>query len=103
MEQARLDHKAVVQERINHVAKMSDAVKVTEGLYAMSEEITKLEAEAYELKQKVEFTQKVKGTLDQWIRQEAAVREAEQKQLVSHVIEKVKAKLQDPKMVTFVN
>jgi F-type H+-transporting ATPase subunit b len=49
------------------------------------------------LKQKVEFTSQVKNVLDSWVRQEAAVREAEQKRLVAQVIENVKAKLLDPK------
>lgn len=36
LEQARSDHKAVVQERIQHIGKMSDIVEVTKALYEMS-------------------------------------------------------------------
>jgi F-type H+-transporting ATPase subunit b len=99
LEQARADHKAVVQERMDHIGKMSNTVQLTEELYGVAEDILKLEAEVYELKQKSEFTSQVKNTLDSWVRQEAAVREAEQKRLVTQVLENVKTKLQDPKMV----
>ncbi|KAI8915810.1 hypothetical protein EDD86DRAFT_196895 [Gorgonomyces haynaldii] len=98
LEQGRADHKTVVQERINHIGKMSNVVEVTKDLYEMSKEIAKLEAEAYELKQKVAFTNEVKNTLDSWVRHEANVREQEQKRLVAHVIEQVKSKLTDPKL-----
>jgi hypothetical protein len=40
--------------------------------------------------------------LDAWVRQETAQREAEQKQLVGHVIESVKSKLSDPGMVMII-
>lgn len=50
------------------------------------------------MKQKVAFKNEIKATLDNWVRQEAAVREAEQSLLVAKVIEGVKAKLNDPKV-----
>ena len=103
-----MDHKAVVQERIDHIGKLSETVNTTEALYAISKvlkskliykEMAKLESEAFELKQKVAFNQEVKATLDSWVRQEAAVREAEQAKLVAQVMEAVKTKLADPKTV----
>jgi F-type H+-transporting ATPase subunit b len=36
LENARKDHKAVVQERIDHIGKMEDTVEVTEALYEIS-------------------------------------------------------------------
>jgi F-type H+-transporting ATPase subunit b len=36
LNQARASHKAVVQERIDHIAKMSDVVQVTNGMYEVS-------------------------------------------------------------------
>lgn len=102
--QARQDHKAVVQERIDHVAKLSNVVPETQSLYEISkvfyltQEIAKMEAEAYELKQKVGFTNDVKQTLDSWVRYEANVRDQEQKRLVKHVVDQVKSKLADPKL-----
>lgn len=57
-----------------------------------------MEAQVYELKQKVHYTQEVKQVLDSWVRHEASVREKEQKMLVEHVIGKVKASLENPKM-----
>ncbi|TPX69328.1 hypothetical protein SpCBS45565_g02523 [Spizellomyces sp. 'palustris'] len=100
LEQARNDHKAVVQERIQHIGKMSDIVDVTNGLFEMSKEIAKLEAEAYELKQKVNFTSQVKGVLDSWVRHEASVRESQQKQLTGAVIQRVKDALANDKVQT---
>eukprot|EP00842_Homolaphlyctis_polyrhiza_P001656 jgi/Hompol1/2491/HPOL_002926-RA len=96
--QAREDHKSVVKERMAHIGKLSDAVEVTQGLYEMSKDIATLEAQAYELKQKVAFNSEIKTVLDSWVRHEANVREQEQKRLVSHVIEKIKADLLDPKL-----
>ncbi|KAJ3167265.1 atp4 subunit B of the stator stalk of mitochondrial F1F0 ATP synthase [Geranomyces variabilis] len=93
LEQARGDHKAVVQERIQHIGKMSDIVDVTNSLFEMSKEIAKLEAEAYELKQKVNFTHQTKSVLDAWVRHEASVRESQQKDLADSVINKVKGLL----------
>ncbi|KAJ3367168.1 atp4 subunit B of the stator stalk of mitochondrial F1F0 ATP synthase [Kappamyces sp. JEL0680] len=102
LEQARVNHKAVVQERIDHIGKLSETVNTTEALYEISKDMAKLEAEAFELKQQLAFTQDVKSTLDSWVRQEAALREAEQVKLASQVIEAVKAKLADPKLQTSV-
>ncbi|KAJ3282609.1 atp4 subunit B of the stator stalk of mitochondrial F1F0 ATP synthase [Borealophlyctis nickersoniae] len=98
LENAREEHKVVVQERINHIGKMSDLVDVTKNMFEMSKEIAKLEAEAYELKQKVAFTAEVKHVLDAWVRHEASVRESTQKELVSFIIEKIKQDVQDPKL-----
>ncbi|KAJ1560537.1 atp4 subunit B of the stator stalk of mitochondrial F1F0 ATP synthase, partial [Nowakowskiella sp. JEL0078] len=73
--QARKDHKAVVQERITHISKLSDVVDVTKDLYGLSKasEVAQLEAEAYALKQQVAYTNEVKNVLDQWVRHEANV------------------------------
>ncbi|KAJ1556168.1 atp4 subunit B of the stator stalk of mitochondrial F1F0 ATP synthase [Nowakowskiella sp. JEL0078] len=40
--QAREDHKAVVQERITHISKLSDVVDVTKDLYGLSKAFPKL-------------------------------------------------------------
>lgn len=98
LENARQDHKAVVQERIQHISKLSDVVDVTKGLYDMAKDIAKLEAEAYELKQRGTFSNDVKSMLDQWVRYEASVREAQQKRLVDAVLSKIESNLADPKM-----
>ncbi|KAJ3041863.1 atp4 subunit B of the stator stalk of mitochondrial F1F0 ATP synthase [Rhizophlyctis rosea] len=100
LDQAREDHKAVVEERITHISKMDDLVDVTKGMFDLSKEIAKLEAEAYELKQKVAFTSEIKSTLDAWVRHEASVRDSQQRQLVAHVIEKIKANIADPRIQT---
>ncbi len=99
LEQAREDHKAVVKERIAHISKINELVDVTKHLYGMSKEVAQMEAQVYELQQKAAFSADIKGTLDAWVRYEAGVRDAEQKQLVASVIEKIQAELADPKVV----
>ncbi|KAJ3061467.1 atp4 subunit B of the stator stalk of mitochondrial F1F0 ATP synthase, partial [Rhizoclosmatium hyalinum] len=61
-------------------------------------DIAKLEAEAYELKQRVAYTNEVKSVLDSWVRHEAGVREAEQKLMAETIINKIRAELSDPRM-----
>ncbi|KAJ3415071.1 atp4 subunit B of the stator stalk of mitochondrial F1F0 ATP synthase [Chytridiales sp. JEL 0842] len=97
LNKAREEHKAVVQERIAHIGKLADVVDVTKGLFAISKDIAKLEAQVYELKQKVAFSNEVRSVLDSWVRHEAGVREREQKMLTESVIAKIKAQLADPK------
>ncbi|KAI8971729.1 hypothetical protein BDF20DRAFT_695568 [Mycotypha africana] len=94
--QAREDHKSAVKERINEVGQMGDLVDVTKALFELSRETAQLEAEAFELKQKVAVASEVKATLDAWVRHEANLREREQKQLAAYLIEKVNKQLQDP-------
>ncbi|KAF9365809.1 atp4 subunit B of the stator stalk of mitochondrial F1F0 ATP synthase [Mortierella sp. NVP85] len=98
LQKAREDHKSAVAERIDQVGQMKDVVDVTKALYALSKETAKLEAEAFELKQKTALTAEVKAVLDSWVRYEASVREREQSKLAAYMIEKIKADLQDPKL-----
>ncbi|KAI9024046.1 hypothetical protein DFJ74DRAFT_62839 [Hyaloraphidium curvatum] len=93
--QARADHKAVVQERIDHVNQLGDVVETTKSLYEMSREIAKMEAEAYQLKQTVAITNEARNLLDGWVRYEASVREKQQKNAVQAVIDKVLAQIED--------
>ncbi|KAF9438328.1 atp4 subunit B of the stator stalk of mitochondrial F1F0 ATP synthase [Entomortierella beljakovae] len=100
LEKARVDHKAAVEDRIDQVGQMKDVVDVTKALYALSKETAKLEAEAFELKQKTAITAEVKSVLDSWVRYETSVREREQSKLAAYLIEKIKTDLQDPKLQT---
>ncbi|KAG0044770.1 atp4 subunit B of the stator stalk of mitochondrial F1F0 ATP synthase [Gryganskiella cystojenkinii] len=98
LHKARVDHKVAVEDRIDQVGQMKDVVDVTKALYALSKETAKLEAEAFELKQKVAMTSEVKSVLDSWVRYETSVREREQSKLAAYMIEKIKADLADPKL-----
>ncbi|CAG8516664.1 3564_t:CDS:2 [Paraglomus occultum] len=98
LRQARADHKAAVEDRIETVGQLGDIVDVTKALFAMSKETATLEAEAFELKQNVAAAAEIKSVLDSWVRYEAAIREREQKALAEAVIEKVKAAISDPKV-----
>lgn len=62
-----------------------------------------MEAEAFELKQRVTATAEVKAVLDSWVRYESSLREREQMALSDYVIERVKKQLEDPKMVRCFN
>ncbi|KAJ3338725.1 atp4 subunit B of the stator stalk of mitochondrial F1F0 ATP synthase [Gonapodya sp. JEL0774] len=94
--QAREDHKAVVEERLDHVSKLGDVVGVTKNLYEVSREIAHLEAEAYELKQQVALQNEIRSTLDGWVRYEASVRERRQREVAQYVIDRVTAQLESP-------
>ncbi|CAO3563214.1 atp4 subunit B of the stator stalk of mitochondrial F1F0 ATP synthase [Mortierella alpina] len=98
LQKARVDHKAAVEDRIDQVGQMKDVVEVTKALYALSKETAKLEAEAFELKQKTAMSAEVKSVLDSWVRYETSVREREQSKLAAYMIEKIKADLLDPKL-----
>jgi len=98
LQKARVDHKAAVEDRIDQVGQMKDVVDVTKALYALSKETAKLEAEAFELKQKTALSAEVKSVLESWVRYETSVREREQSKLAAYMIEKIKADLADPKL-----
>jgi len=95
LRQAQADHKVAVRDRIETVGQLGDIVDVTKALFAMSKETAALEAEAFELKQKVAAAAEIKSVLDSWVRYEAAVREREQKALAEAVIEKIKMRIKE--------
>ncbi|KAL1922368.1 uncharacterized protein VTP21DRAFT_9907 [Calcarisporiella thermophila] len=96
--EARENHKSAVQDRIDQVGQMKDVVAVTKALFDMSKDTAQMEAEIFELKQRVAMALEVKSVLDSWVRYEASVREREQKALAAEVITKVMDELQDPKL-----
>ncbi|KAI7863390.1 hypothetical protein BDF14DRAFT_1876319 [Spinellus fusiger] len=96
--QAREDHKSAVNERIQEVGQMKDLVDVTKSLFELSRETVQLEAEAFRLKQQVAVAHEVKATLDSWVRHESNVRDREQKQLATYLMNKIQKDLQDPKV-----
>ncbi|CAJ0835493.1 8575_t:CDS:2 [Entrophospora sp. SA101] len=98
LRQARVDHKTAVAERIETVGQIGNLVDVTKTLFAMSKETAKLEAEAFELKQKAVAASEIKAVLDSWVRYEASLRERDQKALANYVIGKITEQLKDPKL-----
>ncbi|GMG35095.1 unnamed protein product [Ambrosiozyma monospora] len=93
---ARSGHVEAVKDRIAQVSSLKDVVSTTKALFELSKETAALEAEAFELKQKVGVASEAKSVLDSWVRYEAQVRQLEQEQLSSTVIANVQAKLKDP-------
>jgi len=86
---ARAEHTQAVKDRINSVEQMKDVVSITEGLFALSKETAKLEAESFILKQKVSLASELKSVLDSWVRYEQQAKENEQAALAKSVIENV--------------
>ena len=95
---ARLNHINAIKDRINQVSNLKDIVSTTKTLFEISKETAALEAESFELKQKVNVANEAKSVLDSWIRYEAQVRQLEQQQLSSNVIAKIQNDLKDPKL-----
>lgn len=94
---SRTKHVDAVKERITSVSELQNVQDITKVLFEVSKETVKLEAEAFELKQKVDLAHEAKSVLDSWVRYEASVRQLQQKQLTEAVLAKVKSELANPK------
>lgn len=94
---SRTKHVDAVKDRINSVSELQNVQDITKVLFEVSKETVKLEAEAFELKQKVDLANEAKSVLDSWVRYEASVRQLQQKQLTETVLARVKAELANPK------
>jgi F-type H+-transporting ATPase subunit b len=90
---SRTKHVEAVKERIESVSDLKDVVHTTKVLFEVSKETAELEAQAFELKQKVDLAAEAKAVLDSWVRYEASVRQLEQEQLATAVISKVEKEL----------
>ncbi|THH08869.1 hypothetical protein EW145_g2429 [Phellinidium pouzarii] len=86
---ARAEHTEAVKGRIQSVEEMKDVVAITEGLFALSKETAKLEAEAFVQRQHVALASELKAVLDSWVRYEQQAKESEQAQLAKTVIDTV--------------
>lgn len=94
---SRTKHVDAVKDRITSVSELQNVQDITKVLFEVSKETVKLEAEAFELKQKVDLASEAKSVLDSWVRYEASVRQLQQKQLTETVLAKVKSELANPK------
>ncbi|CAI4216309.1 unnamed protein product [Parascedosporium putredinis] len=97
LNQARADHTAAVQTRIEDVKQMEGVVDITKTLFEVSKETARLEAEAFELEQKTAIAAEAKTVLDSWVRYESQVKQRQQKELAQSVIAKVQKELESPK------
>lgn len=97
LNQARSNHVSAVQGRIDSVSELKDVVSITKQLFAVSKETAELEAQAFELKQKIAVANEAKSTLDSWVRFEQQQRQLEQQQLIKSVLEKVNKEIENPK------
>lgn len=95
---AREDHKQAIQERIDSVGQMRNVVELTKNLFEVSKDTAKVEAEVFELQQKVEFAAEAKTVLDSWVRYEASQRQREQKQMADSVTAKIRDELKNPRL-----
>ncbi|KAI2607547.1 uncharacterized protein GGS25DRAFT_496473 [Hypoxylon fragiforme] len=94
---ARVDHTQAVKNRIENVQQMGGVVEITKGLFEVSKETAKLEAQAYELEQSTAIAAEAKSVLDSWVRYEGQVKQRQQKELAESIIAKVKKELENPK------
>ncbi|KAJ1964965.1 atp4 subunit B of the stator stalk of mitochondrial F1F0 ATP synthase [Dipsacomyces acuminosporus] len=94
---ARSEHKSAVLAQIEAKSQLKDIVAYTKSLFGMSKEIATMNAEAFELQQKVALNSEIKAVLDSWVRYESSVRESEQKALAEKVMGNVRAQLANPK------
>ncbi|GAV51991.1 hypothetical protein ZYGR_0AF04630 [Zygosaccharomyces rouxii] len=94
---SRTRHVDAVKQRINSVSELQNVQDITNVLFQVSKETVQLEAQAFELKQKVDLAREAKSVLDSWVRYEASVRQLQQRQLTESVISKVQSELQNPK------
>ncbi|KAG5463816.1 MAG: hypothetical protein BJ554DRAFT_3673 [Olpidium bornovanus] len=92
---ARIRHRSIVQSRLDEVDRMSDIVDVTKNMFEMSKDMAKLEAQSFELKQKLALYSEIKAVLDSWVRHETAVRQREQSEIAHTVVQRVRKSLTD--------
>jgi F-type H+-transporting ATPase subunit b len=95
---ARADHKQAIQERIESVGEMKNVVELTKNLFEVSRDTAKVEAEVFELQQKVDFAAEAKTVLDSWVRYEANQRQREQKQMADTITARVHEELKNPRL-----
>ncbi|KAJ2056305.1 atp4 subunit B of the stator stalk of mitochondrial F1F0 ATP synthase [Coemansia sp. S146] len=94
---ARGEHKSAVLTQIEAKSKLKDIVDYTRSLFGMSKQIAEMNAQAFEIQQKVALNAEIKSVLDSWVRYESAVRENEQKALADKVMGSVRNQLSSPK------
>ncbi|KAJ1721644.1 atp4 subunit B of the stator stalk of mitochondrial F1F0 ATP synthase [Coemansia erecta] len=94
---ARGEHKAAMLNQIEAKSKLKDIVAYTKDLFGMSKQIATMNAESFELQQKVAMNAEIKSVLDSWVRYESSVRENEQKALADKVMGNVRSQLTSPK------
>jgi F-type H+-transporting ATPase subunit b len=95
---ARQDHKQAIQERIDSVGQMRNVVEITKNLFEVSKDTAKVEAEVFELQQKVDFANEAKTVVDSWVRYEASQRQREQKQMADTITAKIRDEIKNPRL-----
>lgn len=93
---ARAKHSEAVQSQISKVGNMKNVVEITKQLFQVSKETAELEARAFELEQKVNFSNQAKAVLDSWVRHESSVRQRQQQQLAETLMQNIQQQVRDP-------
>lgn len=97
LNESRNKHVSAVKSRIDSVSQLKDVVTTTKQLFTLSKEATQLEAQSFELKQKIAVAQEAKSTLDSWVRFEQQQKQLQQEQLIKSVLDKVNKEIENPK------
>lgn len=64
-----------------------------------SQETAELEAQVFELEQKVALANEARTVLDSWVRYEGQVKARQQKELADSIVAKINKELEDPKVL----
>lgn len=97
LNESRNKHIEAVKGRIESVSQLKDVVSTTKDLFSVSKETAQLEAQAFELKQKIAVAHEAKSVLDSWVRFEQQQRQLQQEQLIKSVLDKVNKEIENPK------
>ncbi|KAJ2843390.1 atp4 subunit B of the stator stalk of mitochondrial F1F0 ATP synthase, partial [Coemansia brasiliensis] len=69
---ARGDHATAVASQIEAQSQLKDIKEYTQSMFGMSKEIATMNAQAFELQQKVALNTEIKSVLDSWVRYESS-------------------------------
>lgn len=83
---------------MKHYGKFQGAEELTKAVWSVAKNNVELEQKVYELKQKIQFQNEIKNTLEARARHEQTVREGHQKKLAAFVIAEVEKSLENPKV-----
>ncbi|RMZ79945.1 hypothetical protein DV738_g2988, partial [Chaetothyriales sp. CBS 135597] len=99
LDDAKKGHVDAVKTRIEDVKPLSNVVEITRGLFEVSKETARLEAEAFELEQRTALAAEAKTVLDSWVRYEGQLKQRQQKELADSIIAKINKELENPKVL----
>ena len=74
-------------------------METTRQMFEMSKETVELEAQAFEMGQRVRLGEEARGVLDSWVRYEGQVKARQQREVAEGVMGRVGRELENPKVL----